>query len=205
MTHARPSGAGTVLPMRVTGLIMVAFVVFSASCTRSGSPEVPDRFELFTGRGFSLAYPPDWVPRPADEQVLAQHDVELEPVDQDGPTPAVAAIVETEQAFAALGVDEFTAAFIAQQRLALPDHEVIDRQPIEVAGAKDANRLTVDYSEPFEDGPQPHREYVVLAIIGEAEAFIMRARPRPSSSGTRSTRSSTRSSSPCASTPTRRS
>lgn len=161
--------------MRVTGLIVIALVVFTPGCTRPGSPDVPDRFEVFTGPGFSIAYPPDWMPRPADEQVLPQRDVELELVGDHGPTPVVSAIVETEQAFAALGIDEFTAAFIAQQRLALPDHEVIDRERIDLAGARDAIRLTVDYSEPFEDGPEPHREYVVLAIIGDAETFILRA------------------------------
>lgn len=161
---------------RLGVLLLIIFFLLGAACTgKEPDPDpLPEGAEEINRPGFTVARPAGWAVRDPADHELAQNVLEMQPIGVGDGSPVAGIFTETGNPNAALGIREFAAAYTAQQRLMIPGYELLDSEEVDVPGARQAIRLTVEYDTDA-DGGAAYREVALLALAGDTEVAGIRA------------------------------
>lgn len=156
---------------RAAGLLVLFLLTGACGGEQPEAGPLPEGAVQVSRPGVSLVAPAGWEVREHGEPLHPASVVDLQPVGADSVTPAVLVVTETGNVAAALDIQAFTAAFTGQQRLTIPEYELLDSEPVDVPGAREAMRLVIDY----DDDGVAHRELTLIALVGEVDQVVVRA------------------------------
>lgn len=148
--------------------LLVAVVLALAGCPSPRADDVPDGFTLYSGNGYSFAYPADWELRDGEAVSEPTRDVEVEgPEGSGGMSPGI--VASSSQGLPAeLGIDDVVAQFNLNAERNQLDRRVVAEERREVSGAEDARLLESRYALPLNDGGEVEvRQFDLLVLVGD--------------------------------------